>query len=65
MSATTAGRPDGQTAKQGPIATPAVRPSGRPAVLESRAYNFWYGPTQALHGIDLSIPPRSRDQVTA
>ena len=25
-------------------------------VLESRAYNFWYGPTQALHGIDLAIP---------
>jgi phosphate transport system ATP-binding protein len=32
------------------------------AVLESRAYNFWYGPTQALHAIDLAIP---RNAVTA
>src|SRR4051812_49548026 len=31
-------------------------------ILESRAYNFWYGPVQALHGISLSIP---RNAITA
>jgi len=57
MSATTAGRPDGQTARPEPH--PAVRPSGRPAVLEARDYNFWYGPTQALHDITCTIPRRA------
>ncbi len=27
--------------------------------IESRAFSFWYGPTQALYDIDLEIPPRS------
>jgi len=45
----------GQSDRNAPIG-PTVRPSNSPTVLESRAYNFWYGPTQALHGIDLAIP---------
>ena len=53
----TVGRPDGPTAGAEP--TTAVRPSGRPAVLESRAYNFWYGRNQALHDINISIPPNA------
>jgi len=32
------------------------------AVLESRAYSFWYGPTQALHEISSAIP---RNAITA
>mgnify|MGYP003577046816 FL=1 len=53
---TTARRSDGRTA--GPAATPllGVGPSGRPAVLESRAYNFWYGPNHALHDISIAVP---------
>ena len=33
-----------------------VLPSYRPTVLESKAYSFWYGPTQALTDITVSIP---------
>ena len=33
-----------------------------PAVLESHAYSFWYGPTQALYEVTGSIP---RHQITA
>jgi phosphate transport system ATP-binding protein len=62
MNATTAGRPDGRTALPTPAPAPAVRPSGRQAVLESRAYNFWYGTNQALHDISISIP---RNAITA
>jgi phosphate transport system ATP-binding protein len=54
MSATTAGRPDGRTANSVAMAPPAG-PSGRPAVLESKAYNFWYGPNHALHDISISV----------
>ena len=36
-----------------------ISPSAHPPVLESRSYNFWYGPTQALHDIQLSIPPNA------
>ena len=36
--------------------------SATPAVLESQAYSFWYGPTQALHEITCSIP---QYQITA
>jgi len=28
-------------------------------VLESRAYSFWYGPTQALHEVSCAIPPNA------
>jgi phosphate transport system ATP-binding protein len=40
-------------------AATAVRPSGHPAVLESRAYSFWYGATQALHDVSCSIAPHA------
>jgi phosphate transport system ATP-binding protein len=45
--------------------TPGQRPGvpDRPTVvLDARAYNFWYGPTQALHEVTLQIP---RQAVTA
>ncbi|PYP59622.1 MAG: phosphate ABC transporter ATP-binding protein [Gemmatimonadetes bacterium] len=29
------------------------------AVLESQAYSFWYGPTQALHEVSCAIPPNA------
>jgi phosphate transport system ATP-binding protein len=35
---------------------PSVHHSIVPAVLESRAYSFWYGPTQALHEVSCAIP---------
>jgi phosphate transport system ATP-binding protein len=58
----TVGRPDGPTATARSEQPPAVRPTGRPAVLESRAYSFWYGPTQALHEVTCAIP---RNAITA
>ncbi len=42
------------------LSRPAVRPSDRPTpVIDVRAYNFWYGPTQALFDITLQIPRRA------
>jgi phosphate transport system ATP-binding protein len=42
---------------------PTVQPSNRPTcILEARSYNFWYGPTQALHDISIAIP---RNAITA
>ena len=32
---------------------------GRPAILESKAYSFWYGPTQALHEVNCAIAPKA------
>jgi len=58
MSATTAGRADGPTGGIARADRP-VSPSARQPVLESRAYNFWYGPTQALHDITCTIPRRA------
>jgi phosphate transport system ATP-binding protein len=37
----------------------AVTPSGPPAVVESRDYSFWYGPTQALFDVNLQVPRRA------
>ena len=52
------GRPDGQTV--GRPSNPTVRPSDRPtAILDTRGYNFWYGPTQALHDVTALIPRRA------
>jgi phosphate transport system ATP-binding protein len=59
MTTATGGRPDGRTAKPATEPTSAVRPSGRRAVLDSKAYSFWYGPTQALHEVSCSIPPNA------
>jgi len=30
-----------------------------PGSIEARGFSFWYGAKQALHGIDLAIPPRA------
>jgi len=51
---TTVGRPNGPTAKTESPA--AVRPTGRPAVLESKSYSFWYGPKQVLFDVGCAIP---------
>jgi phosphate transport system ATP-binding protein len=59
MTTATGGRPDGRTAQPVTEPTAAVRPSGRPAVLESKAYSFWYGPTQALYEVSCAIPPNA------
>ena len=59
MTTVTGGRPDGRTAKPTAEPTAAVRPSVRPAVLESKAYSFWYGPTQALHEVNCAIAPNA------
>ena len=49
----------GQSVRPAPVSQ-TVRQSDSPTpVLESRAYNFWYGPNHALHDIDLSIPPNA------
>ncbi|HWC74334.1 MAG TPA: phosphate ABC transporter ATP-binding protein PstB, partial [Gemmatimonadales bacterium] len=37
-------------------------PTGRPAILEAHAYNFWYGANHALHDVTCSIP---RNAITA
>jgi len=55
MRTATEGRQDGTT--EGAAAqVPSDRGAGVPPVLESKAYRFWYGPTQALHDVNLSIP---------
>ena len=62
MSRATVGRPDGPTAPADSKTDRTVRPSGRPAILESKSYSFWYGPNQALHDINVSVP---RNAITA
>ena len=59
MSRATVGRPDGPTAPADSKTDRTVRPSGRPAILESKAYSFWYGPTQALHEVNCAIAPKA------
>ena len=56
---TTVGRPDGRTASDAGDPVPAVPPSRRPAVLESQAYNFWYGPNQVLYDVSCAIAPNA------
>jgi phosphate transport system ATP-binding protein len=48
------GSADGKTAIE-----PPNRLTAQPPVLESRTYNFWYGPNHALHEINLAIPPNA------
>ena len=62
MTTATGGRPDGRTAIPATEPTSAPRPSGRPPVLESHSYSFWYGPVQALYEINCTIP---RNAITA
>ncbi len=38
---------------------PPVLPSARPPILDVRDYNFWYGATQALFDLRLTIPRRA------
>ena len=58
MTTAMGGRADGRTGGAARADQPAS-PSAHPPVLESRAYNFWYGLNHALHDIDLSIPPNA------
>ena len=62
MSRATVGRPDGRTVAEEVQTARAVGPSGPPAALESRAYNFWYGLNHALHDVSCTIP---RNAITA
>ena len=61
MRTTSERRKDGMTEGKG-AHVPSVRPSVIASVLESKAYSFWYGPTQALHDVTCSIP---RNAITA
>ena len=36
-----------------------VHAAGHPGSIVARDFSFWYGEKQALHGIDLVIPPRA------
>lgn len=47
------------TTSVAPPSLPAAAPSNVLGALEARSYSFWYGVKQALHDIDLSIPPRT------
>lgn len=47
------------TATRPEPATPGEAPSEVPGLVESRGFNFWYGPKQALKEISLTIRPRS------
>jgi phosphate transport system ATP-binding protein len=54
------GLPDGRGQTAGLDDRRAVGPADRPtAVLDARAYNFWYGATQALHEVTCRIPRRA------
>ncbi len=58
---TSVGQADRRTGGPGRRAQgPPDRPSARPTpVIDVRAYNFWYGPSQALFDITLQIPRRA------
>ena len=42
-----------------PAGTGAVRPAASPGTIEVRRFSFWYGATQALFDIDLTLQARS------
>jgi len=48
------GRMSGIAREEGPIS-----PSAHPPILQSKAYSFWYGPTQALHEVNCAIAPNA------
>ena len=62
MSTTTADRRVGGSADGKTAIEPPNRSTAQPPILESRAYNFWYGPNHALHDISIAIP---RNAITA
>ncbi len=59
MSTTTADRRFGGSADGKTAIEPPNRSTAQPPVLESRAYSFWYGPTQALHEVNCAIAPNA------
>ena len=59
MSTTTADRRFGGSADGKTAIEPPNRSTAQPPVLESRAYSFWYGPTQALHEVNCAIAPKA------
>src|SRR5260221_11759101 len=56
MSTATADRRFGGSADGKTAMEPPNRSTAKPAVLESRAYSFWYGPKQALFDVGCAIP---------
>ena len=58
---TMVGLPDSRTVEEaGRSVGPTVRPTVRPTpVIDVRAYNFWYGATQALFDLTFTIPRRA------
>jgi phosphate transport system ATP-binding protein len=42
-----------------PVPTPAPAAGSGSGAIGIRGFSFWYGKKQALHGIDLVIPPRA------
>jgi ABC-type multidrug transport system fused ATPase/permease subunit len=58
---TMVGLPDSRTVEQaGRSVGPTARPTDRPtAVIDVRAYNFWYGATQALFDLTFTVPRRA------
>src|SRR5258705_2491870 len=59
MSTTTADRRFGGSADGKAPMKPPNRSTAHPPLLESGAYNFWYGPNHALHDISIAIPPNA------
>src|SRR2546422_8557627 len=59
MSTTTADRRFGGSADGKTAIEPPNRSTAQPPVLESRAYSFWYGPTQALDEVNCPIAPKA------
>jgi phosphate transport system ATP-binding protein len=62
MSATASERGNVGTTERKAAHVPSFHHSIVHPVLESQAYSFWYGPTQALHEVSCSIP---RNAITA
>src|SRR5438552_17875534 len=53
------GRSVGRSGRTASV-SPTVRQSDSPTpVVESRAYNFWYGANHALHDVTIAIPPHA------
>ena len=58
---TTVGLTDSRTVGQeGRSSRPPVRPTDRPTpIIDVRAYSFWYGATQALFDVTVTVPRRA------
>jgi phosphate transport system ATP-binding protein len=42
-----------------PVATASSAAPTATGTIQARGFSFWYGPKQALHGLDLTMPARS------